>query len=144
MLGEVRLHMWNVKIILTFWGSLKLGSWPPSFSERLLYYITMEMTLFISDFLQGLRYRNEASHIARAGTSATSSSLGGEAGAGAGEVPNPGITSPWPRSSVAGAPTRNQRLLHGLLSVGVQWGFARLRRHGLMHGWAGGEAVSEI
>ena len=42
-----------------------------------------------------------------------------------------------------GAPTRTQRLLHGLLSVGVQWGFARLRRHGLVHGWGGAEAVSK-
>lgn len=42
-----------------------------------------------------------------------------------------------------GAPTRTQRLLHGLLSVGVQWGFARLRRHGLVHGWGGAEAVSQ-
>ncbi|CAN0189463.1 unnamed protein product [Ectocarpus sp. 6 AP-2014] len=55
----------------------------------------------------------------------------------------PGLasTAPLPYWGDA-APTRAQRLVHGLLSVGVQWGFARLRRHGLVHGWGGEDAGS--
>lgn len=50
-------------------------------------------------------------------------------------------TSAWTLPFTGDAPTKTQRLLHGLLSVGVQWGFARLRRHGLLHGWGGAESV---
>lgn len=101
---------------------------------------------------QGLRYRNEAhrpSFTPPAGF--PGDPLASAWGEGTG-VPSgsPGVTpSPGPRAGAAStlpgggdAPTRAQLLLHGLLSVGVQWGFARLRRHGLVHGWGMAEPVS--
>lgn len=103
---------------------------------------------------QGLRYRNEAAHR-RTPTVATGaadqlSSVWGR-GNGAGVTDNgtheatpTGIPSPWTLPFTGDSPTRTQRLLHGLLSVGVQWGFARLRRHGLVHGWGGAESVSVL
>ncbi|CAM9596195.1 unnamed protein product [Discosporangium mesarthrocarpum] len=82
--------------------------------------------------LQGLRYRDESVHR-RFGAQILSGGIGKAGGAAA------ALSAPLlPPDD----PTKTQRLLHGLLSVGVQWGFARLRRHGLVHGWGAAERGS--
>lgn len=104
--------------------------------------------------LQGLRYRNEAAGppgtppTASAGPDTLPSVLSGSNDqialptASGGEAMPGTTTSAWTLPFTGDAPTKTQRLLHGLLSVGVQWGFARLRRHGLLHGWGGAESGS--
>lgn len=91
---------------------------------------------------QGLRYQNEGAHPAPSSGSTPDASVSSTAVSGASETP--GLASTWTLPYMGDAPTQTQRLLHGVLSVGVQWGFARLRRHGLVHGWSGAESVRKM